>query len=151
MTVRAQSALILAVLFLVPGAVSGQGLDAEGAREAIIDAPVVTEDKPVAEENERIAAAIGSAAENAEKIRKLFNIGKVDIVLVEGLAEQGSPLAGAIESHAATIEALRKEIEGSAIFYHALDSQQVLLRDVVAVEFGNEDAVTIFVAKRADG
>jgi hypothetical protein len=142
---------VLAAAICAPGGAAAQGLDAEGARETIIDAPVVSEEKPVAEENERIADAIGRAAESAAEVRKRFNIGKVDIVFVKGLAEEGSPLAQTISAHAASIEALRKEIEGSAIFYHAIDSQQVLLRDVVAVEFGDDGAVTIFVARPAAG
>lgn len=148
MIFRTAIAGFLAVAICAPGTVAAQGLDAEGARETIIDAPVATEEKPVAEENERIADAIGRTAESAAEVRKRFNIGKLDIVFVEGLADQDSPLAQAIETHAASIEALRKEIEGSAIFYHAIDSKQVLLRDVVAVEFGDGDSVTIFVAKR---
>jgi hypothetical protein len=128
-----------------------QGLDAEGARETIIDAPVATEQKPVAEEDGRIVSAIGKSGENATEVRKRFQIGKVDIVFVEGLVESGSPAADTIAAQAEPIAALRKEIEGSAIFYHALASHQVLLRDVIAVEFGDDDTVTIFVAAPSAG
>jgi hypothetical protein len=139
--------VLLAALLLAPSLAAAQGLDAEGARDTIIDAPVVTEEKPVEAENTRITEALAKGAENATEVRKRFQVGKVDIVFVPGLTEEGSPLADAISSHADSIEALRKEIEGSAIFYHAIDSQQVLLRDIVAVEFGAGDEVTIFVAK----
>jgi N-methylhydantoinase B len=44
------------------------------------------------------------------------------------------------------IRELQTAIEASAIFYHAIDSHQVLLRDVVAVEFGDDDSITIFAA-----
>jgi hypothetical protein len=135
----------------VPGLAVAQGLDAEGARETIIDAPVSTEVKPVAGEDSRIAAAIARSDENGAEIRRRFSVGEIEIVLVEGLADAASPLADAIAGHGEEIAALRKEIEGSAIFYHAIDSLQILLRDVVAVEFGENGAVTIFVAAPAAG
>ncbi len=140
-----------ALLLLLPGAPLAQGLDAEGARATIIDAPVATEEKTVAEEDARIAAAIARSGESAAEIRKRFSVGKVDIVFVRGLAEAGSPLAGTIADHAEALASLRKEIEGSAIFYHAVDSHRVLLKDVVAVEFGEGGDVTIFVAAPAAG
>lgn len=143
--------IVLALAMCAPGIAGAQGLGIEGARETIVDAPVVTEEKPVAAENERITDAIGKSIENAAALRKRFNVGQVDIVFVPGLAEPDSPLAETISTNAASIDALRKEIEGSAIFYHAVASQHVLLRDVIAVEFGEDDAVTIFVAKRAAG
>jgi hypothetical protein len=128
-----------------------QGLDAEGARETIIDAPVVTEQKPVAEEDGRIVAAIAKSDENTAEVRKRFQVGKVDIVFVEGLADGNSPAAETIAATAEPIADLRKEIEGSAIFYHALASERVLVRDVIAVEFGDDDSVTIFVAAPSAG
>lgn len=147
------AALLVATVGILqpPGALRAQGLDAEGAVETIIDAPVQTEQTSVAEQNERIARAIEASSQNAALVRKKFKIGKVDIVLVEGLAEKGSPVAATLDAYADAIVALRKEIEGSAIFYHAVDSKQILLKDVVAVEFGDADAVTIFVAAPAPG
>lgn len=142
---------ICALATCAPGIATAQGPGVEGSRETIVDAPVVTEERPVAEENERIAAAIGRSTGNAAELRKRFNIGQVDIVFVPGLAEPDSPLADVIAANAASIEALRKEIEGSAIFYHAVASRQVLLRDIIAVEFGDGEAVTIFVARRTAG
>ncbi len=140
--------LTLAALLAGTLTVSAQGLKTEGAVDTIIDAPVVTEEKPVADEDARIAAAIEKSGTNAAEIRKRSQVGKVDIVVVPGLTEPNSPLSKTIEQNRDRIDALRAEIEGSAIFYHALDSSGILLRDVVAVEFGGDDA-TIFVAGRA--
>lgn len=142
---------VAAAVAIAPSPLSAQGLEAEGARETIIDAPVAIEQVPVAGENERIAQAIGRSAENAAEIRRRFNIGKVDIVLVEGLSDSDSPLAATISDNADAIGNLRMEIEGSAIFYHAVASERILLRDVMAVEFGDDDDVVIFVAAPAAG
>lgn len=142
----------VAICILIPATPAlAQGLEAEGAREAIIDAPVAIERAPVADENERIAAAISRSAANAAEIRRRFNVGKVDIVLVDGLAEPDSPLAAAISDNAGAIGGLRREIEGSAIFYHAVASERILLKDVMAVEFGDDGDVTIFVAAPSAG
>ena len=128
---------------------AAQGLQTEGAVETIIDAPVATEEKPVAAENDRITAAIAKGEANAEEIRKRSQVDKVDIVVVPGLADANSPLGKTIADHRESINALRAEIEGSAIFFHAVDSKDILLRDVVAVELGERNEVTIFVAAPA--
>jgi hypothetical protein len=124
----------------------GQGLDDESTIETIIDAEVKTQERPLSEEQQRIVDAIARSTGNAAEIRKLTNVAEVEIVLVPDLAQKDSPLAARIEDNRAAIEELRDTIEGSAIFFHALDSHGVLLRDVVAVEFGSHDDVTVFAA-----
>lgn len=123
-----------------------QGLNDPDSIDKIVDAPVATEEKAVSEEGARISRAIASSSANAREIRKRFTLDKVDIVFVPALAEEGSPLSQTIEEHDEAIEELRTAIEGSALFYHAVDSRSVLLRDIVAVEFGEGDDVTIFAA-----
>lgn len=123
-----------------------QGLESEEAIDTIVDAPVATEEKTVADEESRIAAAIENTRENTAEVRKRFNLDKLDIVFIPELSEEGSELDETIESHKEAIEELRVAIEGSALFYHAIDSRSVLLRDVLAVEFGEGNDVTIFAA-----
>lgn len=123
-----------------------QGIDSEKSIDAIVDAPVETKEKPVSEEQGRIVAAIENSRENASQVRKLFNINKLEIVFVPELKGKSSPVSGAIEKHDEDIEELRDAIEGSALFYHAIDSRSVLLRDVIAVEFGEDNALTVFTA-----
>lgn len=124
----------------------GQGLDDESTVETIIDAEVKTQERPLSQEQQRIVDAIGKSGASAEEIRKRTNVEEVEIVLVPDLSEKDSPLAARIEDNRAAIEEVRDAIEGSAIFFHALDSHGVLLRDVVAVEFGSDDRVTVFAA-----
>jgi hypothetical protein len=123
-----------------------QGLQADGAVETIVDAEIRTDRKTVDEEQSRIAAAIERSRENAAEIRKRFAVDEVEIVFVPELAGEPSGLVGKIEQNDEAIGELRAAIEGSAIFFHAIDSRQVLLRDVVAVEFGDDDRITIFAA-----
>jgi len=123
-----------------------QGLQTEGAIETIIDAEVGTAEKTVGEEEKRIVAALDRSQENAAEIRKRFAVNEVEIVFVPELSEPKSELGAKIEENDETIKELQAAIEGSAIFFHALDSHQVLLRDVIAVEFGENDKITIFAA-----
>ena len=140
----ALGAFLLAASLALP--LMAQGLDAEGALETIIDAPVGTEEKTVEEEESRIAAAIDKSSENAAEIRKRFAINEVEIVFVPGLSGEKPALEQKIKDNDEAIKEVQTAIESSAIFFHAIDSHQVLLRDVVAVEFGDDDSITIFAA-----
>lgn len=142
---------LLAFLFAASPAMPlmAQGLDEEGAIETIIDAPVGTEEKTVEEEETRIAAAIDRSRENAAEIRKRFAIEEVEIVFVPDLSGRKPALQQKIKDNEEAIKEVQTAIEGSAIFFHAIDSRQVLLRDVVAVEFGDKDRITIFAAGKA--
>ena len=48
------------------------------------------------------------------------------------------------------ISELRQEIEGNAMLFHAIDSRQILLRDVLAVEFDGNAVVIYAAAKPAE-
>lgn len=123
----------------------GQGLKDPKTVDTIVDAPVSTAEHPLDQEEQRIAAAIDRSSQNAEQIRKLSDIGEIEIVLIPDLTAEGSPLAPRIETAREAIGEVRQAIEGSAIFFHAIDSHGVLLRDVVGVEMG-DGAVTVFAA-----
>ncbi|TWG92481.1 hypothetical protein L598_000500001470 [Mesorhizobium sp. J18] len=123
-----------------------QGLDNTEAIDTIIGSDVKTEEKRVENDPDRVIAAIENTGQTIPAVRKAFNVNEVDIVFLPDLDEKGSEVQTAIEKHGAQIEDLRKAIEGSAMFFHAVDSRQVLLRNVVALEFGENESVTIFVA-----
>ena len=123
-----------------------QGTQSEEAIEAIVDAPIATGERPVAEMESRIADAVRASGPNAREVRKRFTIDKLDIVFVPELGEEDSPLGQLIDQHSDALDELRIAIESSALFYHAIDSHSVLLRDVVAVEFGEGNVVTVFAA-----
>ncbi|MGB3503446.1 MAG: hypothetical protein WBA44_17625 [Mesorhizobium sp.] len=122
--------------------------------DAIIGSKVTQEQKSASADRARVLEAIEQSAQNAEKVRKLTRTSKVDLVFLADAAQaEGGPPAdidAKLKERASEVKALRQEIEGNAILFHAIDSRQVLLRDVLAVEFG-DDTVAIYVAAKPAG
>jgi hypothetical protein len=122
-----------------------QGLDSEGAIDTIVGSDVVTGEEAVGDDQERIMAAIEQTLPNAAEVRRKFTLDKVEIVFLPDLDEQGSDVRAMLDERRDELLELQQAIEGSAMFYHAVDSRRILLRDIVGLEFENND-VTIFVA-----
>lgn len=122
-----------------------QGLDSEEAIDKIIGSDVKTEETNKDDQTERVVAAIDNTLQNAEAVRKAFNLDTLEIVFLPDIGRENGAIEEAIESHADEIASLRESIEGSAMFYHAVDSRDILLRNIVAVEFEEDGNVTIFV------
>ena len=138
-------ALGVFLLACAPGVSSlAQGLDAEGAIDTIVGSQVETAEEAIAADDARVIAAIENSSEAAVAVRKRFSVGNVRIVFLPDLDEDAAVRAK-IEEFETGIAALRESIQGSAIFYHAIDSHRVMLDDIVAVEFEGDD-VTIMVA-----
>ena len=72
--------------------------------------------------------------------------GAVDEYLEKHLVGSDPVLDAALEDSRAELLELQQAIEGSAMFYHAVDSRRILLRDIVGLEFDDANGVTIFVA-----
>jgi hypothetical protein len=132
--------LVMALAFAAPLALA-QGVEAEGARETIIGSEVKTEETTAEEDAERIVAAIENTADATQEVRRRFNLGEVAIVLVTDVDAPDNPVAEAIEAHQDAIGELRIAIEGSAMFFHAVDSRRVLLQNVIAMEFHDDDVI----------
>lgn len=146
--ITALAALLMsAVPTIAPHA---QGLDAEGAIDAIVGTDVEEEATRAEADPQRVVAAIEKSAQSISEIRKTIVLDRLDIVFVEDAAitEGGPPdvVQQALDANADAIHELRAELEGNAMLYHAVNSRQVLMRDVLAVEFGDQRHVTIFVA-----
>jgi len=140
--------LIAALAFLLPPISQqplAQGLQSQESIDAIIGSDVKTEETTKNAQVERILAAIEMTQDNAERVRKAFTIDALEIVFLPDLGKGSGAIEKSIEEHEQEIEALRDSIEGSAIFYHAIDSREILLQEVVAVEFGANGSATIFV------
>lgn len=157
-TKRIGVAPAVAVALALAGAFSASSAHAqamdEAARETIIGSEVNEEEVEAAAEPERVIAAIEKTPENIATVRKTTNLDKVDIVfLPDASAAEGGPppeIAAKVEERKDEIAELRQELEGNAMLYHAIDSRQVLVRDVLAVEF--EDAgVVIYAAAKPPG
>lgn len=134
--------------------VLAQAVD-DTVREAIIGSEVGEEEATAAAEPQRVIAAIEKTPANISTVRKTISLDKVEIVyLSDAAATEGGPpseIAGKIEEHKDEIARLREEIEGNAMLYHALDSRQLLVRDVLAIEFDEAKVVIYAAAKPPEG
>lgn len=129
-----------------------EGLDNPKAVETIIGSEVKEEETRASADAGKVIAAIEKTSENIATVRKLTNLDKVDIVFLPDAAvtEGGPPkeIQAKIEEHEDAITELRKEVEGNAMLYHAIDSRQILPRDVLALEFDGDNKVVIYAAAK---
>jgi hypothetical protein len=121
-----------------------QGLEAEGAIEAIVGSDVKTDEARGVERAERVLTAIENSLAMAGAVRKSFNLNEFEIVVLQDPAIVDPRIPDAVKSAADALDALRLEIESSAMFYHAINSNGILLRDVIGLEFDGQRA-TVFV------
>ncbi|GGA58494.1 hypothetical protein GCM10011385_10170 [Nitratireductor aestuarii] len=127
--------------------VVAQGLESEGAIDAIIGSDVKTDEVSKEGDIDRVAKAIANSRKSAEFARKAYNIDSLEIVFVPEVDEN---LAKVLEENEADITLLRESIEGSAIFYHAIDSRSIMLTNIIAAEFDEGNEVVIFVKGTSD-
>lgn len=145
------AALALVMVIALQSPLFAQGLKSEEAIDAIVGSEVKTEEVEPETASERIIAAIGITTQNAERVRKTFSLEELDIVLLPDLEKKGQSIAKAIAEHEKEIAILREAIEGSALFFHAVDSRSIQVRDVVALDYGDDGTVTIFVKGGVNG
>ncbi|WP_312796481.1 hypothetical protein [Tianweitania sp.] len=149
--ILASTAALLALLNTE--AAVAQGLESPETIEAIVGTPVREEETQAAADPGKVIAAIDKSADNISTVRKTTKLDQVEIVfLADSAPTEGGPpdaIQAKLTERDADIQRLRQEIEGSAMLYHALNSRQVLLRDVVAVEFSDSKAVIYAAAKPA--
>ena len=150
------AALVLVAAALVPssGALA-QGLQDPDAIETIIGSDVREDEINAADDVERVTKAIGNAGESIRAVRMTINLVNLDIVFLAdaSVIEGGppAPIAEKIEEHADEIAALRQEIEGNALIYHAINSRQILVRDVLAIEFDGDGSAVVYAAAKPPG
>lgn len=139
-----------AAAFIIAGSPNmpllAQGLDSEQAIEAIVGSEVETNEERAASEEGRILAAIENTSANTSEVRKKFSLDNLEIIFLPDIGEEQTTVEAKIEEYEEQIVELREAIEGSAMFFHAVDSRSVMLRNIVAMEFDDENGVTIFVA-----
>ena len=131
---------ILAVTMQLP--VHAQAIDRETAVDAIIGSEIKTDEVHQASDIQRVIAAIQNSRHSAELARKAFSLDTLEIVFVPELS---GDLAKTISENDVDIKVLRESIEGSAMFYHAIDSRSIMLNNIIAAEFGDENDVIIFI------
>jgi hypothetical protein len=134
---------------------AAQGLDSERAIDTIIGSDVEEQESHAATDAGKVIAAIEKTPEAIDKIRKASTLDTVDIVfLADAAATEGGPppeIEAKISERQEEIKELRKELEGNAMLFHALDSREVLVRDVLAVSFESDRHVIIYAAAKRPG
>ena len=127
-----------------------QGTENKEAVDTIIGTEVQEEEAQASVDAGKVIAAIEKTQEQIALVRKTSSLAKVDIVfLPDAAATEGGPppeIETKVKEHEAEIAELRKEIEGNAMLFHAIDSRQILPRDVLAVEFDGANGVVIYAA-----
>jgi hypothetical protein len=134
------------------GALNAQGLESKESIDKIIGSEVEEEESRATADGAKVIAAIEKTRENIGMVRKASKLDKVDIVFLSDAAitEGGPPpeIEAKVKEHEEEVVELREEIEGNAMLYHAIDSRQVLIRDVLAVDFDGDNSVVIYAAAK---
>lgn len=150
---RIVPALIFTTLVTMPAA--AQGLDAEGAIDTIIGSEVSEQETSATADPARVMAAIDKSVENADKVRKLTQANGVDIVfLADSTPGEGGPppeIQAKLKERDQEVSQLRKELESNALLYYAIDSRQVMMRDVLAIEINDDQAIMVYAAAKPAG
>ena len=154
---RKSHAAPLAALVLLAAAQPAwvQGLASDQAIDTIIGSDVDEQETGSIAATGDVIAAIDKTPETTARIRKASALDTVDIVfLSDAVATEGGPppeIEAKIDEHKAEIAELRKELEGNAMLFHAVDSRNVLMRDIIAVEFNDDRHVTIYATAKPPG
>ena len=140
---------------LAVGGAYAQGLQTEGAIDAIVGSEVREQESTASADHSKILEAIDNAAQSAEAVRKVTDVKSVDIVfLPDAAATEGGPpseIEAKLKERDSEITSLRQEIEGNALLFHAIDSRQVLMRDVLGIEIGDDKRVVVYAAAKPAG
>lgn len=153
--VRALAALTVAACLFLPADLGAQGLQNPDAIDTIVGSDVSEHESHSDEDAARVIAAIEKSGESARAVRMTTNLERVEIVFLPDAAPaQGGPprpIEAKLAEHSDDVAALRQEIEGNALIYHAINSRQILVRDVLAMEFDGEGGAVVYAAAKKGG
>jgi hypothetical protein len=142
----------LAVAFaaiLASSGLSAQGVKTPETLDKIIGSEVAQGQVDAADMG-RVIRAIEATADNISIVRKTTTLDKVEIVFLSHTeARLPGEIAAKLRELNKEVAQLRQELEGNAMLYHAINSRQILLRDIVAIEFDRRQVV-IYAAKPAN-
>lgn len=129
-----------------------KGLESKDTVDKIVGSEVKEEEAHAAADAGKVIAAIGKTRDNIDTVRKTSRLDTIDIVfLADATVTEGGPppeIKAKVKEHEKDIAELRKEIEGNAMLFHAIDSRQILTRDVLAIEFDSPNSVVIYAAAK---
>jgi hypothetical protein len=148
------TASLLAAIVSVAPAMAQTGASDQQADpvERIVDSEVHEEQVRSADDADRVIAAIEQASENTSLVRKVTDLDRVDIVFMpDSAAVEGGPppeIATKLDENSESIDGLRRELESNALLYHAINSRNILITDVVGIEFDGDKHLVIFAAAK---
>jgi hypothetical protein len=132
-----------------------QGLDAPDAIDSIVQSDVHEEEAEAGADTSKVIAAIEHSARNASAVRKVTKLDRLDIVFLPDAApaEGGPPadISAKLDEYGQEIDGLRNELTGNAMLFHAIDSRNILMRDVLAIEFDDDGGAVIYAATKPAG
>lgn len=144
--------LVSAAWLAITGTAAAQGTDNKAAVDAIVGSEVQEEEARTAVDADRVIAAIDKTADAIQFVRKVSKLDKVEIVFLTDATVDEGGLPQEIQAKAdekkAEIAELRKELEGNAMLFHAIDSRQILSQDVLAITFDGETSATIYTTAK---
>jgi len=118
--------------------------------ERIIGSEVREKQARSEDDTDRIIAAIEKSSENTNRIRKVTNLDRLDIIFMpDSTAVEGGPpeeVASRLSEYSRNVDDMRRELESNALFYHAVNSRNILIKDILAIEFDSDTHVVIFAA-----
>jgi len=130
-----------------------QGVVEQEAVDRIVDSEINEEEVRSGASDERVITAIENLGENIDIVRKLTTLDRVEIVyLPDSSAMEGGPpaeIATKLTEHSETVDSLRRELESNALLYHAINSKNVLIQDILAIEFDGGKTLVIFAAAKS--
>jgi len=146
----AATAFLAASVHSLP--LGAQGVTDQEAVDRIVGSEVHEEEVRTDSGDDRVVAAIENLSDYIDIVRKLTSLDRVDIVYMpESSRVEGGPpakIAAKLTEHGETVDNLRRELEGNALLYHAITSKNVLIQDVLAIEFDGEKNLVIFAAAK---
>jgi hypothetical protein len=131
---------------------AAQGLDAPEAIDSIVQSDVHEEEAEASADTGKVIAAIEKAGQASSDVRKVTTLDRLDIVfLSDAVAVEGGPppeIAEKLAEYGEEVEALRRELTGNAMLFHAIDSRNILPQDVLGIEFDDARGAIIYAAAR---
>ena len=132
-----------------------QGTDSKAAVDAIVGSEVQEEEARSTVDADKVIAAIDRTTDAIAFVRKISKLDKVEIVFLTDatIDEGGLParIQEKVDEKAPEITELRKELEGNAMLFHAINSRQILPQEVVAVAFDAKHSATIYTTAKPAG
>lgn len=144
--------LASAALGLLTCVASAQTTGGKAAVDAIVGSEIQEEEARSAVDADKVIAAIDKTADAIQFVRKVSKLDKVEIVfLTDATVDEGGlppDIKAKADEKKAEIAELRKELEGNAMLFHAIDSRQILSQDVIAIAFDGETSATIYTTAK---